>query len=59
MKKSFLTVITIIMFFFNNMAKSDYEKIFYDFNIEGINGDLINFKEYKNKAVLVVNTASY
>ncbi len=47
------------MFFFNNMAKSDYEKIFYDFNIEGINGELINFKEYKNKAVLVVNTASY
>ena len=59
MKKSFLTVITIIMFFFNNNAKSDYEKIFYDFNIEGINGELINFKEYKNKAVLVVNTASY
>jgi len=59
MKKSFLTVITIIMFFFNNMAKSDYEKIFYDFNIESINGELINFKEYKNKAVLVVNTASY
>ncbi len=47
------------MFFFNNMAKSDYEKIFYDFNIESINGELINFKEYKNKAVLVVNTASY
>ena len=48
-----------MMFFFNNVAKSDYEKIFYDFNIEGINGELINFKEYKNKAVLVVNTASY
>ena len=48
-----------MMFFFNNVAKSDYEKIFYDFNIEGINGELINFKEYKNKAILVVNTASY
>ena len=59
MKKCFLTAITIMIFFFNNVAKSDYEKIFYDFNIEGINGDLINFKEYKNKAVLVVNTASY
>ena len=47
------------MFFFNNVAKSDYEKIFYDFNIESINGELINFKEYKNKTVLVVNTASY
>ena len=59
MKKSFLTVITIIMFFFNNMAKSDYEKIFYDLNIESITGEIINFKEYENKAVLVVNTASY
>ena len=48
-----------MMFFFNNVAKSDYEKIFYDFNIESINGELINFKEYKNKAILVVNTASY
>ena len=59
MKKYFLTVITIIMFFFNNPAKAEYEKIFYDLNIESINGELIDFKEYKNKAVLVVNTASY
>ena len=48
-----------MMFFFNNVAKSDYEKIFYDFNIESINGELIDFKEYKNKVVIVVNTASY
>ena len=59
MKKYFLTVITIIMFFFNNPVKAEYEKIFYDFNIESITGELINLKEYKNKAVLLVNTASY
>ena len=47
------------MFFFNNSAKAEYEKIFYDFNIESITGELINFKEYKNKAILLVNTASY
>ena len=47
------------MFFFNNPVKAEYEKIFYDFNIESITGELINFKEYKNKAVLLVNTASY
>ena len=47
------------MFLFNNPAKAEYEKIFYDFNIESITGELINFKEYKNKAVLLVNTASY
>ena len=47
------------MFLFNNPAKAEYEKIFYDLNIESITGELINFKEYKNKVVLVVNTASY
>ena len=59
MKKYFLTVITLIMFFFNNPSEAEYEKIFYDLNIESITGELIDFKEYKNKAVLVVNTASY
>ena len=59
MKKYFLTVITIIMFFFNNLSKAEYEKIFYDLNIQSITGEVIDFKEYKNKAVLVVNTASY
>ena len=48
-----------MMFFFNNPANAEYEKIFYDLNIESITGELIDFKEYKNKAVLVVNTASY
>ncbi|MBD1132712.1 glutathione peroxidase [Pelagibacterales bacterium SAG-MED45] len=47
------------MFFFNNPVNAEYEKIFYDFNIESITGELINLKEYKNKAVLLVNTASY
>ena len=47
------------MFFFNNVVKAEYKKTFYDLNIESITGDVINFKEYENKAVLVVNTASY
>ena len=47
------------MFFFKNSATANYEKIFYDFSIESITGETINFKDYKNKAVLVVNTASY
>ena len=59
MKKLFLSGILIIMFFFNNLVKADYEKTFYDLNIESITGEIINFKEYENKAVLVVNTASY
>ena len=47
------------MFFFNNLVKAEYEKTFYDLNIESITGDIINFKEYENKPILVVNTASY
>ena len=58
MKKIFLSAILLIMFF-NNLVKAEYEKIFYDLNIESISGEIINFQEYKNKAVLVVNTASY
>ena len=47
------------MFFFNNLVRAEYEKTFFDLNIESITGEIINFKEYENKAVLVVNTASY
>ena len=47
------------MFFFKNNAFGNYEKIFYDFKIEGISGEIIDLKDYKNKVVLLVNTASY
>ncbi len=47
------------MFFFKNTAVSNYEKVFFDFNIKSISGDIIDLKEYKNKVILVVNTASY
>ena len=47
------------MFFLKNTATANYEKKFYDLNIESITGETINFNDYKNKAVLIVNTASY
>ena len=47
------------MFFFKNFASANYNKVFYDLQIKSITGELINFDKYKNKAVLVVNTASY
>jgi len=59
MKKIILIVFTIIMFFFKNTATANYEKKFYDLGIESITGERINFIDYKNKAVLIVNTASY
>ena len=59
MKKIVLIVFTIFMFFLKNTATANYEKKFYDLNIESITGETINFNDYKNKAVLIVNTASY
>ena len=48
-----------MIFFFKNSALSNYEKVFYDFQIESITGEIINFSEYENKVILIVNTASY
>jgi glutathione peroxidase len=59
MNKIILIGITLIMFFFKNIATANYEKKFYDFNIESISGEIIDLKKYKNQVVLVVNTASY
>ena len=47
------------MFFFKTSATANYEKIFYDFKIKSISGDIIDLNDYKKKVVLVVNTASY
>ena len=46
------------MFFFKNSVLANYEKVFFDFNIDSINGEIIEFKNYKNKTILLVNTAS-
>ena len=59
MGKSIFIGITIIMFFFKNNVNANYDKIFYDFKIESITGETIDFNEYKNKVILIVNTASY
>ena len=59
MKIKFLVVLTIFMLFFKNSSAGNYEKVFYDFKIESISGEIINFDKYRNKVVLIVNTASY
>ena len=47
------------MFFFKSSSNANYDKIFYDFKINSISGDVINLNDFKGKPVLVVNTASY
>ena len=59
MKKKIFIGLIIFMFFFKNTVMANYEKIFFDLKIESISGEVIDFKEYKNKVILVVNTASY
>ena len=59
MKKITLFIILIMIFFTNNKVSANYEKIFFDFKINSISGEIINLKDYQNKLVLVVNTASY
>ncbi|MDC2970646.1 glutathione peroxidase [Candidatus Pelagibacter sp.] len=59
MKKLVLISFVIIMFFFKNFASAKYDKVFYDFQIKSIYGELIDLKKYKDKVILLVNTASY
>ena len=47
------------MFFFKSSAMSNNEKSFYDLEIKSINGEIIKLKDYQNKVILLVNTASY
>ena len=47
------------MFFLKNSAFANYEKIFFDYKIENINGEILDLKKFENKVVLLVNTASY
>ncbi len=59
MRKLILIGVIVLMSFFKNIAIANYDKVFYDFKIESISGEIINFNKFKNKVVLVVNTASY
>ena len=59
MKIRLLVTLTIFMFFFKNSSAGNYEKVFYDFKIESISGEIIDLNKYKNKVILIVNTASY
>ena len=47
------------MVFFKNLSIATYEKLIYEFSINSITGETINFADYKNKPILLVNVASY
>ena len=59
MKKLTIIGLTLFMIFFKNTANANYEKKIYDLTIQSITGELIHFKDFKDKVILIVNTASY
>jgi len=57
----YLTIIILIIvnvLILNNRVYSMEKKNFYDFKLESITGEIINFNDYKGKTVLIVNVAS-
>ena len=57
----YLTIIILIIvnvLILNNRVYSMENKNFYDFKLESITGEIINFNDYKGKTVLIVNVAS-
>ena len=59
MNKFIFIGLALIMFFFKSSVTANYEKVFFDLKIEDISGEIIELNKYKNKVILLVNTASY
>jgi len=61
-KKDYIKIafsIFLIMIFSPKVTKANYDNLFFDYSIKSIEGDIINLSNYKNKAILLVNVASY
>ncbi len=62
MKKILNLIIIFValnMSLFYSTAFGKYEKIFYDFSINSIDGNRLDLKQFKGKTILLVNVASY
>ena len=53
--KSFLIMIFTLFMSTSFSAKSD----FFDLSFEGIDGNIISLKDFKNKPIIIVNSASF
>ena len=56
--QTLLVILVTVMFSFSNKASAKYDKLIYDFEIESITGEKIDFSKYKSKVILLVNVAS-
>ena len=51
-------ILVVFMFSFFNIATANYEQLAYDFKFKGLNGNNIDFNDFKEKVIIVVNVAS-
>jgi glutathione peroxidase len=56
--KPVLITLFMLSFLFPKKELSAQHKSIYDFQVEGLMGDQINFKDFKGKKILIVNVAS-
>ena len=55
-----IPILFLMISFFSTKTLANYEKVFFDFSVDLVNGKSIDLKDFKNKkAILLVNTASY
>ena len=47
------------MIFSKTFADDNYNKLIYDYKIKSITGEILNFSDYQEKVILIVNVASY
>ena len=57
-KNYLILLIFTIMFSFFNKVDAKYEKLFFDLNIENINGKELDLSQFEGKTILLVNVAS-
>ena len=53
-----IIILIIIMFSFFSKVNAQYDQLATNFKFAGIDGNLIDFRQYKNKVIVVVNVAS-
>ncbi|GAA5035829.1 glutathione peroxidase [Marivirga lumbricoides] len=60
MKKYILLLFQLLLFYNNTSFSQSKQKemSIYDFQIQSISGEIVDFSDYKGKKILIVNTAS-
>jgi len=57
-KNYLILFIFAIMFSFFNKVEAKYERLFFELNINNINGEELDLSQFKGKTILLVNVAS-